>query len=68
MTLTALGFVVAAIVFAVMWWAYGRLLGGNPRIQRTRLPFWRRYSARKHDNKLVSYELLQQYTEDRLEA
>jgi hypothetical protein len=70
-SLTALGFLTAGVVFTVLWWAYGRLLvSGSPKGQqfRRRLPFWGRYAAKKKDDENSTYELLRHYNEDRLEA
>jgi hypothetical protein len=71
MSLTALGFLTAGVVFTLLWWGYGRLLSsGSPKGQqlRRRLPFWRKFTAKKHDDSSASYELLRHYDEDRLEA
>jgi mannosyltransferase OCH1-like enzyme len=71
MLLTAAGFLVAGLVFTSLWWVYGRmLLSGSPKGQqfRRRLPFWRRFSAKKDDDATSQYELLRRYDEDRLEA
>jgi hypothetical protein len=74
--LTALGFVVAGLVFTGLWWAYGRLLhSSGPKAQsfRRKSLFWRHLTSLStfglsKDSSISDYELLRRYNEDRLEA
>ncbi|KAJ9627134.1 CSG1/SUR1-like protein [Taxawa tesnikishii (nom. ined.)] len=56
--LTAAGFMVAAVVFSIVWWLYGRVILSNKpwkvQVAQRRLPFWRRFSGTHKEYELVN--------------
>lgn len=59
--LTVSGFLIAGIVFSVIWWLYGRVVLHNKPLRlrlASRIPFWRLATNHKHHK---SYELLERH-------